>query len=97
MFLVNLSTIYLFTVSHEKDELELLWDVDIPIRSSDSMKTINANMIRNETNRCNKRHSWRKDTHSCLSILLVFSRDLSFYLTTVFVPGMVLVTSSFIR
>lgn len=52
-------------------------------------------MIRNETNRCNKRHTWRKD-YSCLSVLLIFSRDLSFYFTTVFVPGMVLVTSSFI-
>lgn len=52
-------------------------------------------MIRNETNRCNKRHSWRRE-FSCLSVLLVFSRDQSFYFSTVFVPGMVLVTSSFI-
>jgi len=59
------------------------------------MKTINAKMIRNETNKCNKRHTWRRN-YSCLSVLLVFSRDQSFYLTTVFVPGIVLVTSSFI-
>lgn len=67
----------------------------MPIKTSDSLKTINAYMIRNETNRCNKRHSWRRE-FSCLSVLLVFSRDQSFYLSTVFVPGMVLVTSSFI-
>lgn len=82
-------------MSHERDEIELQWDEAAPIGQSDSLKTINAYMIRNETNRCNRRHSWRRE-FSCLSVLLVFSRDLSFYLSTVFVPGMVLVTSSFI-
>lgn len=75
--------------------MKLSWDVDAPLRTSDSMKTINAYMIRNETNKCNKRHTWRRE-YSCLSVLLVFSRDQSFYFTTVFLPGMVLVTSSFI-
>lgn len=56
---------------------------------------MNAYMKRNETYRCNKRHNWRRE-FSCLSVLLVFSRDQSFYFSTVFVPGMVLVTSSFI-
>ena len=88
-------SVTLVSVSHEKDQLELRWNVEKPIRPTDSMKTINANMIRNETNRCNKRHTWRRD-FSCLSVLLIFSRDQSFYLTTVFVPGIVLVTSSFI-
>nr|XP_027201514.1 glutamate-gated chloride channel-like [Dermatophagoides pteronyssinus] len=84
-----------FFVSHEKDQIRLQWDDKVPIKTSDSLKTINAYMIRNETNRCNKRHSWRRE-FSCLSVLLVFSRDQSFYFSTVFVPGMVLVTSSFI-
>ncbi|UYV79531.1 pHCl [Cordylochernes scorpioides] len=34
--------------------------------------------------------------YSCLKILLLFTRDKSFYFSTVFVPGMVLVASSFI-
>ncbi|CAN7945538.1 unnamed protein product, partial [Ixodes pacificus] len=34
--------------------------------------------------------------YSCLRVLLVFTRDKSFYISTVFVPGIVLVTSSFI-
>lgn len=83
------------TVSHEKDQLELVWSSKVPVQRSPSLKTINAYMIRNETGRCNKRHHWRHE-FSCLSVLLIFSRDQNFYLSTVFVPGMVLVTSSFI-
>lgn len=76
--------------------MELQWDKSVSIKSSDSMKTMNAYMIRNETNgNCNAKHTWRQE-YSCLSVLLIFSRDKSFYFSTVFVPGMVLVTSSFI-
>lgn len=82
-------------VTLEKDELEFNWVGEMPLRSASSIKTINAYMLRNETNRCNKRNTWRRD-YSCLSILLIFSRDQWFYFSTVFVPGMVLVTSSFI-
>lgn len=67
----------------------------MPIKKSAFLKTTNAYLIRNLTSRCNKRLSWRPE-FSCLSVLMVFSRDQSFYFTTVFVPGMVLVTSSFI-
>lgn len=84
----------LLLVSLEKDQLELQWSTEA-LRPFHAIKTINAYLLRNQTNRCNKRHTWRKD-YSCLSVLLIFSRDLSFYFTTVFVPGMVLVTSSFI-
>ena len=86
---------YTETVSHEKDQMELRWDLRAAIKTSVSMKTMNAYMMRNETNKCNKRHTWRTE-YSCLSVLLVFSRDKAFYFSTVFVPGMVLVTSSFI-
>ncbi|XP_046915295.1 uncharacterized protein LOC124495898 isoform X2 [Dermatophagoides farinae] len=74
------------SLSHEKDQIRFQWDEQVSIKTSDSLKTINAYMTRNETNRCNKRHSWRRE-FSCLSVLLIFSRDQSFYFTTVFVPG----------
>ncbi|CAB3237052.1 unnamed protein product [Arctia plantaginis] len=34
--------------------------------------------------------------YSCLEVNLIFTRDRSFYFTTVFIPGIILVTSSFI-
>ncbi len=34
--------------------------------------------------------------YSCLKVELTFTRDRVFYFTTVFIPGMILVTSSFI-
>nr|CAD7409509.1 unnamed protein product [Timema poppensis] len=34
--------------------------------------------------------------YSCLKVELIFTRDRSFYFTTVFIPGIILVTSSFI-
>ncbi|KAF7491585.1 Glutamate-gated chloride channel [Sarcoptes scabiei] len=83
------------SLTQEKDQVQLFWDDAMPIKKSAFLKTTNAYLIRNLTSRCNKRLSWRPE-FSCLSVLMVFSRDQSFYFTTVFVPGMVLVTSSFI-
>ena len=34
--------------------------------------------------------------YSCLRVNLMFTRDRAFYFTTVFIPGVILVTSSFI-
>lgn len=34
--------------------------------------------------------------YSCLKVDLMFTRDRAFYFTTVFIPGIILVTSSFI-
>lgn len=34
--------------------------------------------------------------YSCLEVNLIFTRDRAFYFTTVFIPGIILVTSSFI-
>lgn len=38
----------------------------------------------------------RVGNYSCLKVDLMFTRDRSFYFTTVFIPGIILVTSSFI-
>ncbi|XP_076324653.1 glutamate-gated chloride channel-like isoform X6 [Tachypleus tridentatus] len=40
--------------------------------------------------------AYESDEYSCLKVLLVFTRDKSFYFSTVFVPGIILVSSSFI-
>ncbi|XP_064212061.1 pH-sensitive chloride channel isoform X18 [Tribolium castaneum] len=37
-----------------------------------------------------------KGNYSCLGVRLIFTRDRAFYFTTVFIPGIILVTSSFI-
>lgn len=66
-----------------------------PIMEAGSLRSLNAYLIKNATGACGIRHSWREE-FSCLSVYLVFTRDKSFYFSTVFVPGMVLVTSSFI-
>lgn len=38
----------------------------------------------------------RIGNYSCLKVNLIFTRDRSFYFTTFFIPGIILVTSSFI-
>lgn len=85
-------------VSQEKDQLTLQWwppEPASPIMEAGSLRSLNAYLIKNATGACGIRHSWREE-FSCLSVYLVFTRDKSFYFSTVFVPGMVLVTSSFI-
>lgn len=85
-------------VVQEKNQLQLEWDPPepaTPIIESSSLRSLNAYLIKNATGICGARHSWREE-FSCLSVYLVFTRDKSFYFSTVFVPGMVLVTSSFI-
>jgi len=34
--------------------------------------------------------------YSCLQVEMIFSRDRTFYFATIFIPGLILVTSSFI-
>jgi len=43
-----------------------------------------------------KLHVLDLGNYSCLKVDLIFTRDRSFYFTTVFIPGIILVTSSFI-
>ncbi|XP_039750145.1 glutamate-gated chloride channel isoform X46 [Pararge aegeria] len=46
-------------------------------------------------NLCQRRFE-EQGNYSCLEVDLIFTRDRSFYFTTVFIPGIILVTSSFI-
>jgi len=41
-------------------------------------------------------HILASGNYSCLKVDLIFTRDRAFYFTTVFIPGIILVTSSFI-
>lgn len=86
-----------FSVSYEASQLEFRWKPEhsIPIFNSNSFRSLNAYLSKNATGKCRTHHSWRSE-FSCLSVYLIFTRDKLFYFSTVFVPGMVLVTSSFI-
>jgi len=59
------------------------------------LKRHNAYMVANETTYCSEEDEWRGD-YSCLKVKLHFTRDKFFYMTTVFIPGIILVTSSFL-
>ncbi|CAL1271244.1 unnamed protein product [Larinioides sclopetarius] len=84
------------SVSHEETEVELKWSkTEQQINGATSLRQQNAYLVKNVTGECGKQHTWRGN-YSCLRVLLVFTRDKSFYISTVFVPGVVLVTSSFI-
>ncbi|XP_064463803.1 uncharacterized protein LOC135374808 [Ornithodoros turicata] len=84
------------SMSHEESQLKIDWSPTEPsINTATSMRSHNAYLAKNETGYCDKRHTWRGN-YSCLRVLLVFTRDKTFYISTVFVPGIVLVTSSFI-
>lgn len=84
------------SMSHEESQLKIDWSPTEPsINTATSLRAHNAYLAKNETGYCDTRHTWRGN-YSCLRVLLVFTRDKSFYISTVFVPGIVLVTSSFI-
>uniref|UniRef100_T1D1W5 Putative glutamate-activated chloride channel n=1 Tax=Cupiennius salei TaxID=6928 RepID=T1D1W5_CUPSA len=84
------------SVSHETSELQLQWEPGVlPINGATSLRYHNAYLVKNDTGTCDDHHTWRGD-YSCLRVLLVFTRDKIFYFSTVFGPGVVLVTSSFI-
>lgn len=84
------------SMSHEENQLKIDWSPTEPsISTATSLRAHNAYLAKNETGYCDTRHTWRGN-YSCLRVLLVFTRDKSFYISTVFVPGIVLVTSSFI-
>ncbi|RWS14953.1 glutamate-gated chloride channel-like protein, partial [Dinothrombium tinctorium] len=83
--------------SYEKKNLRFSWNPieNTRVTNTSAFRSLNAYLIKNKTGECLNRHSWRTE-YSCLSVLLVFTRDKSFYFSTVFVPEIVLVTSSFI-
>jgi cation transporter family protein len=65
------------------------------IALSPVLKRHNAYLVHNETFDCNAEDEWRGD-YSCLKVRLHFTRDKAFYVTTVFIPGIILVSSSFL-
>ncbi|XP_065333119.1 glutamate-gated chloride channel isoform X1 [Cloeon dipterum] len=84
------------SISYEQTAVEYVWKNDEgTLRKSPSLKTLNAYLIKNATQACNTKSSWRGN-YSCLRVELIFTRDRAFYFTTVFIPGIILVTSSFI-
>ncbi|XP_053603680.1 glutamate-gated chloride channel isoform X16 [Plodia interpunctella] len=84
------------SISYEQSAINYVWKNDEDtLRKSPSLTTLNAYLIQNQTIPCPIKASWRGN-YSCLKVDLIFTRDRSFYFTTVFIPGIILVTSSFI-
>ncbi|XP_068227092.1 glutamate-gated chloride channel isoform X11 [Palaemon carinicauda] len=89
------------SISYERHELTYAWlnntasGNGTSLAKSSNLRALNAYMIKNRTLFCEETFFWRGD-YSCLKVELEFTRDDAFYLSTVFFPGMVLVTSSFI-
>nr|WRQ72435.1 glutamate-gated chloride channel-b [Spodoptera exigua] len=84
------------SISYEQSAITYVWKNDEDtLRKSPSLTTLNAYLIQNQTIPCPIKASWRGN-YSCLKVDLIFSRDRAFYFTTVFIPGIILVTSSFI-
>ncbi|XP_017779758.1 PREDICTED: glutamate-gated chloride channel isoform X12 [Nicrophorus vespilloides] len=84
------------SISYEQTAIKYVWKNDEEIlRKSPSLTTLNAYLIENQTIICPTKSSWRGN-YSCLKVDLKFTRDRAFYFTTVFIPGIILVTSSFI-
>ncbi|XP_076341691.1 glutamate-gated chloride channel subunit beta-like isoform X5 [Tachypleus tridentatus] len=84
------------STSHENSEVQFEWSTSTPgLQDATSLRKHNAYLVKNETGLCDERHTWRGN-YSCLTVLLVFTRDKSYYYTAVYVPGTLLVTSSFL-
>uniref|UniRef100_A0A1I8NFS5 Glutamate-gated chloride channel n=1 Tax=Musca domestica TaxID=7370 RepID=A0A1I8NFS5_MUSDO len=83
------------SISYEEPQIRYVWrNGEVTLLKSPSLTTLNAYLIKNQTTACDQ-HSWRGN-YSCLRVDLIFTRDRAFYFTTVFIPGIILVTSSFI-
>jgi len=92
------------SISFTSDEMVFHWAGPNRINeNSDSgnialspvLKRHNAYLVHNETFYCDYNDEWRGD-YSCLKVRLHFTRDKAFYVTTVFIPGIILVSSSFL-
>jgi len=92
------------SISNTRDKMTFHWVGANAIEDGDEsgsmslspvLKNHNAYLIHNETLYCDEDQGWRGD-YSCLKVRLHFTRDKWFYYTTVFMPGMILVTSSFV-
>lgn len=83
------------SISYEEKQISYIWKNDeATLKNSPSLTTLNAYLVENATILCPIK-SWRGN-YSCLKVELTFTRDRAFYFTTVFIPGIILVTSSFI-
>jgi len=91
-----LCTFAMESISYEKSDLMYVWkdNTNILVKSP-NLKTSNSYMERNRTYECISTGSWRGN-YSCLQVEMVFSRDRTFYFATIFIPGLILVSSSFI-
>lgn len=86
------------SVSFTRGQMDFYWadgSDSGTIALSSVLKRHNAYMVHNETTYCTEEDEWRGD-FSCLKVKLHFTRDKFFYMTTVFIPGIILVTSSFL-
>ncbi|RZC37621.1 pH-sensitive chloride channel, partial [Asbolus verrucosus] len=84
------------SISYEMRKIKYRWKYgDDVLKKSPGLMTLNAYLIKNKTLECNQKNNWRGN-YSCLKVDLIFTRDRAFYFTTVFIPGIILVTSSFI-
>ncbi|KRT85963.1 transmembrane ion channel, partial [Oryctes borbonicus] len=91
-----LCTFAMESISYEQTMIKYVWkNAEDVLRKSPSLTTLNAYLIANQTYICPTKSSWRGN-YSCLKVDLKFTRDRAFYFTTVFIPGIILVTSSFI-
>ncbi|XP_076067988.1 pH-sensitive chloride channel 1 isoform X2 [Oratosquilla oratoria] len=94
-------TFSLESISHEKKDLMYYWRNDSASQNGQSLaksrnlRELNAYLIYNKTAPCEETFAWRGN-YSCLKVDLKFTRDDAFYFSTVFIPGIILVTSSFI-
>ncbi|KAJ8961700.1 hypothetical protein NQ318_021299 [Aromia moschata] len=87
------------SISYEVSSMKYVWkNGEDVLRKSPSLTTLNAYLINNSTSICPPKSIWRvrAGNYSCLMVELMFTRDRAFYFTTVFIPGIILVTSSFI-
>ncbi|XP_050708175.1 glycine receptor subunit alpha-4-like isoform X2 [Eriocheir sinensis] len=94
------------SISYEIKDLTYMWlnntasDNGKSLAKSSKLRALNAYMVMNRTEICKDSFFWRgarlRGNYSCLKVDLQFSRDDAFYFSTVFFPGIVLVTSSFI-
>ncbi|XP_042896859.1 glutamate-gated chloride channel isoform X2 [Parasteatoda tepidariorum] len=83
------------SVALEDDEMQLQWNENNSLQLATSLQSFNAYLIWSKIGNCGEMFTWRGN-YSCLHILLVFTRDKNYYFSSVFVPGMILVTSAFI-
>ncbi|MCL4122745.1 UNVERIFIED_CONTAM: hypothetical protein GTU68_015534, partial [Idotea baltica] len=90
------------SMSYEKKDLVLSWQNDSSntnyngISLSDNFRPLNAYIIYNKTLVCKSGETDWRGYFSCLQVDLQFTRDDAFYFSTVFIPSIILVTSSFI-